>query len=60
MITRINYESKELAKQLLSQGLARVKYISPIPKNFFYYPDIDYYYQLLEIEKYAKVNKVGI
>ncbi len=60
MITRINYESKELAEQLLSQGLARVKYISPIPKNFFYYPDIDYYYQLLEIEKYAKVNKVGI
>jgi endonuclease YncB( thermonuclease family) len=59
-VTRINYKWNDLAKILLKNGLARIKYISPIEKDFFYYPDVDYYNQLLEIEQYAKINKIGI
>lgn len=60
MVVRINYGTIELAKLLLSNGLARVKYISPIEGNYFYYPDTNYYEQLMEIQKYAKTNKIGI
>ncbi len=60
MVTRINIGSIELAQTLLSKGFARVKYISPIENNFFYYPDINYYNQLINIETNAKVNKLGI
>ncbi len=60
IVAKINYGSISLAKLLLSKGLARVKYISPIKKDFFYYPNTQYYYQLVEIEKYAKINKIGI
>ncbi len=60
VITKINYQTFDLALELLKNGLARVKYISPIDSDFFYYPDIDYYNQLSKIEIYAKINKVGI
>ncbi|MGL5592044.1 MAG: thermonuclease family protein [Metamycoplasmataceae bacterium] len=59
MVTRINYGSIELSKTLLKSGLARVKYISKIEGNFFYYPDTNYYDQLIESENYAKLNKIG-
>ena len=60
VITKINYQTFDLALELLKNGLARVKYISPIDSNFFYYPDIEYYNQLSKIEIHAKINKVGI
>ncbi|MGL5205580.1 MAG: thermonuclease family protein [Metamycoplasmataceae bacterium] len=60
MVTRINYGSIELSSLLLKSGLARVKYISKIEGNFFYYPDINYYDQLIDSENYAKINKIGL
>lgn len=60
MVSRVSYEKIELSKLLLINGLARVKYISPIEGDFFYYPDIDYYNQLIDVENYAKLNKIGI
>lgn len=60
VVARIQCGEISLAKLLLLKGLARVKYISPDKDNFFYYYDIDYYKQLIEIESYAKINKIGI
>ncbi len=60
VITKVKYKNFDLALELLKNGLARVKYISPIDSSFFYYPDTDYYNQLLKIEINAKLNKVGI
>lgn len=60
VVAKIKCNSISLAKVLLSNGLARVKYISPNENNYFYYPDTNYYNQLIEIEQYAKINKIGI
>ncbi|MGL6125118.1 MAG: thermonuclease family protein [Metamycoplasmataceae bacterium] len=60
VVARINYGSIEISKKLLLSGLARVKYISNIEGNFFFYPDVDYYNQLIETENYAKANRIGI
>ncbi|MGL5204947.1 MAG: thermonuclease family protein [Metamycoplasmataceae bacterium] len=59
MIIRINYGSIELSTLLLMNGLARVKYISNIEGNFFFYPDTSYYDQLIIAENYAKLNRIG-
>ncbi|MGL5617487.1 MAG: thermonuclease family protein [Metamycoplasmataceae bacterium] len=59
MVTKISYGTIELSNLLLKSGLARVKYISKIEGDFFYYPNINYYDQLIESENYAKLNKIG-
>ncbi|MGL5732454.1 MAG: thermonuclease family protein [Metamycoplasmataceae bacterium] len=59
MVARISDGTIDLSNLLLKSGLARVKYISKIEGDFFYYPDINYYDQLIESENYAKLNKIG-
>lgn len=60
IVSKITLNSSDLSKQLLKNGLARMKYISPNIKDYYYYPDLNYYNELLAIELYAKVNKIGI
>ncbi|MDK2819279.1 MAG: thermonuclease family protein [Mycoplasmataceae bacterium] len=60
IVSKVSFNSIDLSKYLLKNGLARIKYISPNKKDYYYYPDLDYYNGLLGIELHAKVNKVGI
>lgn len=60
VVARISIGYVELSKLLLESGLARIKYISPVEGDFFYYPDISYYNQLILAQKYAKTNRIGI
>ncbi|PAK21702.1 hypothetical protein CJJ23_01025 [Mycoplasmopsis agassizii] len=49
----------DLAKKLISEGLAILAYFSTNKKDFYYYDDEKYYKELLQEQSNAQINKKG-
>ncbi|PAF55343.1 thermonuclease family protein [Mycoplasmopsis agassizii] len=52
-------DNLDLAKKLISEGLAILAYFSTNKKDFYYYNDEKYYKELLQEQSNAQINKKG-
>ena len=60
VVASVIYNGKDLATELVRNGLARVAYISSDRKSPYFSDRFNYYKQLLLVQKYAFEHKVGI
>ncbi len=60
-VTRVTLEDGEdFSSYLVENGLAAVRFISPIKTNYFYYYDAEYIDNLYHLQDQAKLEKKGI
>lgn len=60
IVVTVFFNSLDISKELLKQGLAKIRYISLDPKSRFFTTDVDYFYEIQKIENSAKNTKIGI
>ncbi|MGL5520274.1 MAG: thermonuclease family protein [Metamycoplasmataceae bacterium] len=59
-LVEIYFKNTNIAAYILKNGLARIEYISSDEKDYYFYPNFNYLKELMEREKYAKTNRIGI
>ncbi|CAC13312.1 NUCLEASE, LIPOPROTEIN [Mycoplasmopsis pulmonis] len=59
IVSKIFVNGQDLAKMLISEGLAKVAYISTDKKSLFYTKDSSYYHELVKLQSSSQKAKKG-